>query len=162
MRYVVRWLERRVRVSRWMGATPAERRTWGELLAGVMRASRAGDDDVAVILLRDLGRTLGAEALVGSLEYLAERAATPWLTDATSSADQVIGVVVQGADGRELDIEQVPYPLRWSARMVAAAANRDSDTQRALMLAALEDGRLGSCLAILAQMAAAVPVEGSP
>jgi hypothetical protein len=140
--------------------TQAERRVWTKFLVGMMQASKAGDNESAMLLLWSLGNTLGPDAVIGSVLYLADRAASPWLSDPVAGAGEVIGPVVLDPDGNPADIEDLPYPVRWSARLVAAAANRDHEAQYALVLAALDDEQMGTCLPVLAQMAACVPVEG--
>lgn len=141
-------------MNRWTQATQAERRLWVKLLLGLIRAGRAGDDESVVLTFHIIGRALGADAVVSSLHYLAERAASPWLPD----DGLVYAVEIEGADGERLDIDDVPYPLRWSARMIAAAANGDYEIQQALVTAALDDERLDACVPVLTQMAASVPV----
>ena len=145
------------RVTGWDQATSDERRLWVKLLTEALRVSRAGYDEDAVTLIRLLGLTLGPDAVTGSLVYLADRAASPWLAS-PAGPDEVIGVVVMDDEtGRQADIEELPYPVRWAARMVAAAANRDYEVVHALIGAALDDGRMDACIAVLTQMAASVP-----
>ncbi|WP_242884040.1 hypothetical protein [Actinomadura litoris] len=140
----------------WDQATPDERRLWVKLLTEALHASKAGYDEDAVTLIRLVGITLGADAVAGSLVYLADRAASLY-EPGPAGADEVYGIVVVDDAGREVDIEELPYPMRWSARMVAAAANRDADVLQALVSSALDDGRMDSCIAVLMQMAATVP-----
>lgn len=146
------------RVTGWDEATHDERRLWLKLLTEALRVSRAGYDDDAVTLIRLLGLTVGSEAVAGSLVYLADRAAGAWLS-LPGGPGEVIGLVVTDEHGNPADAEDLPYPVRWAGRMVAAAANRDYDVLFALVSASIDDGQMDPCIAALTSMAASVPAR---
>jgi hypothetical protein len=138
--------------------TPAQRDQWERLLAGLMLASKTGDSESAEVLYKALGRTFGIEIALCSLLYLADRAAAPWVAGGSASVNEAI----VGSPDHQGDVESLPYPSRWAARMVAAAADRDLEAQCALVDGALRDGQLGACVPVLALLAASVPVVMLP
>lgn len=141
--------------SCWNNCSPAERRIWATLLAATMRASRARRDRTALAIFRSIGRTFGPQAAICSTVLLAQCAGGPWREVLAGSQAAYAGIFIVDAEGNEVDIEAVPYGIRWAARMVAAWINDDTDNQVALMRAAIADGELGACIPELARMAAA-------
>lgn len=140
-----------------VGLSPARLALWSKMLMGLMRASKAGDDQSAALLFRSIGDAIGPKAQISSLIYLADRAALPWRSEGSGWPREVVGIEVIDGMGRLADLDSLPYTVRWSARMVAASANGDYDALDALIGAAADDCQVSACVPVLAQMAAAVP-----
>ncbi|MFC0041053.1 hypothetical protein [Actinomadura rayongensis] len=135
------------------GLTRLERKLWRHLVKGMVRAAGAGDDRSVVALYALMGRALGTSTAIATVMYLAIQAAGPWRREA-ARRDAFFGFSLTSLDGRELDVDDAPYAVRWAARMVSAAVNGDEASLYALAMTARDDGQMDACVPALARMAA--------